>query len=135
MHNLSKYLNLCRLQCYVTRLTSYSIEGFTGGDSESSPTTNTWVRNKMATAQSTNTTGSIAWHNAFVPLTLIIPTFALPTTSMVEAGTVSDLPAPTQLGSTRPSEASGNAPSLATVRGLGLCYSIFLTAMIICQRL
>jgi hypothetical protein len=89
----------------------------------------------MATSQSTNTTGTIAWNNAFVPLTLIIPTFTLPTASTVEAGTGFDLSAPTQIGYTRPAEASGNAPSLATVRGLGLCYLMFLTAMIICQSL
>lgn len=97
--------------------------------------TSTETRNKMVTTQTTNTTGTIAWNNAFVPLTLIIPTFTLPTASTVEAGTVSDLPAPTQLGSARPAEASGNAPSLARFRGLGLCYLAFLTAMIICQYL
>ncbi|KAK9846054.1 hypothetical protein MYU51_004994, partial [Penicillium brevicompactum] len=83
-------------------------------DSESDPTTKIWVRNKMATTQSTNTTGTIAWNNAFVPLTLIIPTFTLPTASTVEAVTVPDLPAATQLKPTRAAEASGNAPSLAT---------------------
>ncbi|CAG8875768.1 unnamed protein product [Penicillium salamii] len=89
----------------------------------------------MATTQSTNTTGTIAWNNAFVPLTLIIPTFTLPTASTVEAVTVPDLPAATQLKPTRAAEASGNAPSLATVRGLGLFYLVFLTVMIICQSL
>ncbi|OGE46409.1 hypothetical protein PENARI_c289G01103, partial [Penicillium arizonense] len=89
----------------------------------------------MATAQSTNTTGTIAWNNAFVPLTLIIPTFTLPTASTVEAGTVSDLPAPTQLGPTRPAEASGNVASSATIRGLGLWYLLLLIATIICESL
>ncbi|CAG8153983.1 unnamed protein product [Penicillium salamii] len=89
----------------------------------------------MATTQTTNTTGTIAWNNAFVPLTLIIPTFTLPTASTVEAMTVSDLPAATQLKPTRAAEASGNAPSLVTVRGLGFYFLVFLTAMIISQSL
>ncbi|KAJ5544022.1 hypothetical protein N7494_005301 [Penicillium frequentans] len=117
------------------KLTSYSIEGFAGDNTLSDRTTDAWGGNKMATAQSTNTTGTIAWNNAFVPLTLIIPTFTLPTASTVEAGTVSDLPAPTQLGHTRPAEASGNVAYSATIRGLGLWYLLLLIAMIICESL
>lgn len=49
----------------------------------------------MTTTQSTKTTGTIAWNNAFVLLTLIIQTFILPTVSTVEAVTVPDLPTAT----------------------------------------
>ena len=72
----------------------------------------------MATTQSTNATGRIVWNHAFVPLALVIPIFTLPTASTLEAVTVPDLPAPTQLEPTRSTEASENEPYLTRIRGL-----------------
>jgi hypothetical protein len=89
----------------------------------------------MATTQSTNATGKIVWNHAFVPLTLIIPTFTLPTASTVEAVTVPDLPVPTQPEPTRSTEASENVAYLTRIRGLGLFYLLLLTATLICQNL
>lgn len=121
--------------CFVSKLTNLSIKDFAGNNTLSDPTTEAWVENKMATGHNTSTAKTIAWNNAFVPLTLIIPTFTLPTARTVESVTVSGLSAPTQLGPTRAAEASVNLSSSARIRGLGLCYLLLITAMVICQSL
>jgi hypothetical protein len=85
----------------------------------------------MATAESMKATGTPAWNNAALPLTLIIPTFTLPTGSTVEATTAAHIRAPTRVGPTIPVEGSGNVVLSSTTRWLTLCYLLLLLVKMI----
>jgi len=89
----------------------------------------------MATTQSMKTTETLAWNNGAVPLTLIIPTFTLPTASAVEAVTAARVPAPTRLEPTIPVEGSGYVAWSSTTRWLTLCYLLLLAIKMIDESL
>lgn len=112
-----------------------SIEGFACDRMTSHPIVGPCVGDKMAAAQSANTTATCAWSNAAVPLTLIIPTFTLPTGSTVEAVTAAHIPAPTRLKPTIPVEGSGNVAWSSTTRWLALCYLLLLAIKMIDEGL
>ncbi|KAI3093178.1 hypothetical protein CBS147333_10125 [Penicillium roqueforti] len=117
------------------RQTQNHIEGFACDMITSNPIVGPCVGDKMAAAESMNTTATLAWNNAAVPLTLIIPTFTLPTGSTVEAVTAAHIPAPTRLKPTIPVEGSGNVAWSSTTRWLALCYLLLLAIKMIDESL
>lgn len=80
----------------------------------------------MGAAERTHETEMPTWNNSTVPLTLIIPTFTLPSGSTAEAVIRAHNPAPTQLEPTIPMEGSGNAAQLSAGRWLVLFYLLVL---------
>jgi hypothetical protein len=116
-------------------LTISSFEGFARADFTSYPSISAFFDDNMASTQSTKTAETLAWKNGAVPLTLIIPTFNLPTASTVEAATAAPVPAPTQLEPTIPVEGSGNVAWSSTTRWLTVCYLLLLAVKMIDESL